>query len=240
MDDSRHPNRRILEDTVQRLGPLADDMVFLGGCAASLLITDPAANSVRVTYDVDVLTEVASYLQYHALGDKLRSQGFREDRGDGETAVICRWRHGPLVLDVMPTDEQVLGFGNRWYASAARAAMPFQLTPDRTIRLISPAYFLATKLEAFDGRGGGDYLASHDVEDIVSVIDGRPSLPTDIATSDPKLKQYLSARFQALLDTPDFIDAIIGHLPPDEASQARSSLVLQRIRELVDNADHGV
>lgn len=234
MDDSRHPNRRILEETVRHLGPLADDMVFLGGCATTLLITDPAAASVRVTYDVDVLTEVASYLQYHALGDKLRSRGFREDPGDEETAVICRWRHGPLVLDVMPTDEQVLGFGNRWYASAARAAMPFQLTSDCTIRLISPAYFLATKLEAFDGRGGGDYLASHDIEDIVSVIDGRPSLPADVAAADPALRQYLAARFQTLLDIPDFIGAVMGHLPPDAASQARSSLVLQRIRNLID------
>ena len=169
MDDSRHPNRRILEETVRHLGPLADDMVFLGGCATTLLITDPAAASVRVTYDVDVLTEVASYLQYHALGDKLRSQGFREDPGDEQTAVICRWRHGPLVLDVMPTDEQVLSFGNRWYASAARAAMPFQLTSDCTIRLISPAYFLATKLEA---------------------IDGRPPLLTDVAAADPALRVF--------------------------------------------------
>ena len=45
---------------VDRFGPVADEMVFLGGCATGLLITDPAAPSVRVTMDVDVITEVAS------------------------------------------------------------------------------------------------------------------------------------------------------------------------------------
>ena len=229
-----HPNRRILEETVLHLGPLADDMVFLGGCTANLLITDPAAAEVRETYDVDVITEVAGYLQYHALGDRLRAQGFREDPGDGETGVICRWRRGPLILDVMPTDEQVLGFGNQWYAPAARAAMPFQLTPDRTIRLISPAYFLATKLEAFDGRGGGDFLASHDIEDVVSVIDGRPTLPAEVAEADAPLNRYLAARCNALLETPDFVAAIAGHLPPDAMSQQRVPLVVRRIRDLID------
>lgn len=232
MSGNAHPNRRFLEETVRHLGALADDMVFLGGCAANLLITDPAASELRETYDVDVITEVAGYLQYHALGDRLRAQGFREDPGDGKTGVICRWRRGPLVLDVMPTDEQVLGFGNQWYAPAARAAMLFQLTPDRTIRLIAPAYFLATKLEAFDGRGGGDFLASHDIEDIVAVIDGRPTLPVEVSHADAPLHRYLAARFNALLETSDFVAAIAGHLPPDAISQQRTELIIQRIRQM--------
>lgn len=236
MTDDKHPNRRILEETVAHLGPLTDELVFLGGCATNLLITDPAAADVRVTYDVDVITEVASYLEYHALGEKLRAQGFREDIGDGETAVICRWRRGQLLLDVMPTNEQVLGFGNQWYASAARHADFLQLTPEHTIRLISPAYFLATKLEAFDGRGDGDFLASHDIEDIVSVIDGRPTLPDEVADAEALLRQYLIKRFGALLDRPAFIAAIAGHLPPDSVSQQRAALVIQRIRQMVNAA----
>ena len=157
-----------------------------------------------------------------------------EDPGDGETSVICRWRRGPLILDVMPTDEQVLGFGNQWYAPAARAALPYALTPNRTIRLIAPAHFLATKLEAFDGRGDGDFLASHDIEDIVSVLDGRSTLPTEVATADLSLRRYLAERFYALLETPDFIAATAGHLPPDSTSQERVALVIQRMRDLVE------
>jgi len=236
MTDDKHPNRRILEETVARLGSLADEMVFLGGCATSLLITDLGAAEVRVTYDVDVITEVVSYFEYHALGQKLRAQGFREEAGNEEPAVICRWRHGPLLLDVMPTDEKVLGFGNQWYASAARHADRLQLTPEHVIRLISPAYFLATKLEAFDGRGGGDFLASHDIEDIVSVIDGRQALPDEIADADTPLRQYLAHRFESFLKQPPFVAAVAGHLPPDVISQQRTKLVIQRIRQIAGAA----
>lgn len=40
-------------------------------------------------------------------------------------------------------------------------------------------YFCATKLEAFGGRGKNDYLASHDLEDLITVVDGRPELLED-------------------------------------------------------------
>ena len=54
------PNLEILARAVARLGYLADRMVFLGGCATALLLTDPAAPEVRATQDVDVITEVGS------------------------------------------------------------------------------------------------------------------------------------------------------------------------------------
>jgi len=41
--------------------------------------------------------------------------------------------------------------------------------------MVTGLYFLATKFAAFDGRGKGDYMASHDLEDIVAVVDGVPS-----------------------------------------------------------------
>jgi Trm5-related predicted tRNA methylase len=40
-------------------------MVFWGGCAACLLLTDPAAPTPRVTCDVDVIVEAASLLDCH-------------------------------------------------------------------------------------------------------------------------------------------------------------------------------
>ncbi len=51
-----NPNIEILSAAVERLGAVADEMVFLGGCATGLLITDPAAPSIRITTDVDVIT----------------------------------------------------------------------------------------------------------------------------------------------------------------------------------------
>ncbi len=64
-------------------------------------------------------------------------------------------------LTRVPLDEKVLGFTNRWYQPAIEAAETREILPVVVIRVISSPYFCATKLEAFDGRGAGDYLASH-------------------------------------------------------------------------------
>jgi hypothetical protein len=100
------------------------------------------------------------------------------------------------------------------------------------LRVITAPYFLATKLEAFYGRGKGDYAASHDLEDVLSVIDGRPELIEEVRHSDVALRLYLAEQFRLLMRKPRFLDAIPGHLLPDAASQARRGIVMERIEEL--------
>lgn len=95
-------------DAVRLLGDLADEVAFVGGASVPLLLTDPAAPDVRPTLDVDVIVEAATRHDYYRVAERLRSRGFAEDMD-----VVCRWRHGALALDVMPTDEAVLGFSNR-------------------------------------------------------------------------------------------------------------------------------
>jgi len=80
MHKERNPNLQTLEFAVARLAALADEMVFLGGCAAGLLLTDQGALPIRVTRDVDVITDVGSVHEYHLLSKKLRERGFREDQ----------------------------------------------------------------------------------------------------------------------------------------------------------------
>ena len=54
------PNLHLLEAAARLLQPLLDELVFVGGCATGLLITDPGAVGIRPTKDVDVITEVGS------------------------------------------------------------------------------------------------------------------------------------------------------------------------------------
>ena len=61
----KNSNLEALIKTVNLLGSLADEMVFLGGCATGLLLTDSGAPPIRATLDVDVIVEVASYFDYH-------------------------------------------------------------------------------------------------------------------------------------------------------------------------------
>ena len=215
---------------VARLGALADEMVFLGGCATGLLITDPAAPPIRETRDVDAIVQVGSLADYHFLSERLRQHGFREDTSDG--APICRWQADHVVLDVMPTSAAILGFGNRWYEHAMKNAELIALPSDRYIRMVSAPYFLATKLAAFDGRGHGDFQMSHDMEDIVAVLDGRPQIIEEVDGAEADLVQELGARFRALLDDVRFVDSISGHMPTDAASQARVPVIVRRIEAI--------
>lgn len=230
MHRERNPNRLILELVVERLGPLADNMVFLGGCATGLLLTDVAAPPIRVTQDVDVITEVASLRDYQRLSRQLRKKGFKEDQTPD--APICRWVAEGIVLDVMPTRQEILGFGNEWYQPALDAAVSVELPSGKQIRMVTAPYFLATKLAAFDGRGKGDYVASHDMEDIIAVLDGRAEMVEEVMGSSEDLRAHLHQRFQTLLADARFMDAIPGHMPGDAASQARVPIVIHRIKAI--------
>ncbi len=110
MPTMHNPNIEILMLAVDQLGELAEKMVFLGGCAAGLLVTDPAAPPIRVTCDVDAIVQVGSTADYYILTAALREKGFSEDSSEG--APLCRWQGKSVILDVMPTDPEVLGFGN--------------------------------------------------------------------------------------------------------------------------------
>jgi hypothetical protein len=226
------PNLPLLESVAHALGPLCDRFVFVGGCATGLLVTDRAASPVRATRDVDVVVEVVSLAGYHTLERQLEQAGFSHDRS--EDAPVCRWIVGGCMLDVMPTDESVLGFGNRWYYVAVRTAEPVLLPSGRSIRLIAPPVFLATKLEAFHGRGGGDFLASHDLEDIAVLIDGRPELVHEVATCEDELRTYLADEIESLLRNAAFLEALPGHLPGDETGQARLPIIRERLRLLTE------
>jgi predicted nucleotidyltransferase len=107
-----------------------------------------------------------------------------------------------------------------------------QLPAGREIRLISPPVFIATKLEAFRGRGNNDYLASHDLEDIITVIDGRAELVEETRRASEPLRRYLAEQLAGLVSINDFLDAIPAHLPGDGASQQRVPEVIRRLRAL--------
>ncbi len=225
-----NPNLEILMIAVDQLDELIDEMVFIGGCATGLLITDTAAAPIRITKDIDAIIQVVSLLDYQHFSGKLRKKGFHEDMSDD--APICRWVSKNIILDVMPTDPQILGFGNQWYVPATENAEVIILPSRKSIKMVSAPYFLITKLEAFDGRGAGDYQMSHDIEDIIAVIDGRAEIVGEVKRANAKLVSELAERFSKLLKKSQFIDAVSGHMPTDLTSQARVPMILETIKKI--------
>ena len=211
--------------------------MFVGGSVVGILAVD-AVSPPRPTDDVDVVIEVATTIEYQTkVSETLRGLGFEIDtRRD---APLCRWLKDGLVVDVMPIDGDVLGFENIWYPVAFTAREEYRLTDNVIIHVVSAPFFVATKLEAFAGRGRGDYLGSSDLEDIITVVDGRPSLIAETRTLPPDARQYLASEFSRLLANRDFVDALPGHLGYREATPERLQGLISRLIELSTIGDPG-
>lgn len=220
------PNLPLLEEAAHKLAPLLEEIVFVGGAILGLLITDQAAAPIRGTNDVDVIAEIVTYADYIAFSERLRKVHFKED--SGERPLTCRWHHGHLTLDVLPLSKDVLGFTNRWYRPALEHASIFALQSGRSIRVITAPFFLGTKMEAFRGRGGMDYQASHDLEDFVAIIEGRTTLLEEIRESPQGLQGYLAEAAKTLLTESRFLDVLPGFVLEGE----RVPLILERLEQI--------
>lgn len=226
-------NLALLKAIARQITPLLSDVVFVGGATTELFLTSPVSGRVRVTRDVDVLCEVAGRIEYHRLGERLRACGFQEDMTPG--APLCRWRSDAGVLDVMPTDARILGFTNPWYAYGIATARGQGLEDDLVIHVVSPTVFLATKLAAYEGRGAGDLIRSHDIEDVISVVAFRPELVSELEGEEPGLRKWVSQRIrQHLIEHPEAETAIVGNLPDARLAPALISSTMSRLNEMAD------
>jgi hypothetical protein len=205
----------LLELACRALGPLREEIVLLGGASIPLWITDPAARPARLSKEVDVIVEVATYGAYQRFAERLRVRKFVEN---SESNVICRFVYREeateLVLDVMPTDESVLGFGGGWARQAFSAAEWVVLPSGCELRAATSPYLLATKIEAFRGRGKGDFLASRDFEDIVVLVDGRYELLSELEQAESELRQSVAEAIDQMRRDPMFRGGLEGAIGP--------------------------
>lgn len=190
------------------------------------MVTDPLAEGVRATRDVDAIVE-ARLAQFHRIEEQVAARGFVRDADSG---VICRWVHrdSGALLDLMPVDASVLGFPNRWYGYAVETAQSVELANGLSIRLATAVAFVATKLEAFADRGASDILASHDLEDVLNIVDGREELERELAAAPPSLRQVVGQAFAQLLAHPDFANALPGLI----TDPGRVDIVVVRLRSM--------
>lgn len=220
------PNLPDLRRIAEALGELREQVVFVGGAVAGLLVTDPLADTVRATRDVDAVVN-ANRATFYRIEEAVAQRGFARDVS---SEVICRWVHkaSGVLFDLMPVQPEVLGFSNAWYPYAVETAVLMDLGDGLTIRLVSAVAFVATKLEAFASRGGGDFLSSHDFEDVLSIIDGREELAEEMAAAPAELRQTVATAFARLLTNPNFANVLPGLVAEPE----RAGIVMERLRTL--------
>ena len=204
------------------LKELNHKMVFVGGATVALYAPREISYETRPTDDVDIVVELASYMDYSKLDEQLRSIGFQNDI---ESGVICRYKVQGIIVDIMPTNSSVLGFSNIWYPDGFKNCVDIDLDNETTIKIFSPAYFIATKLEAFKSRGGKDYRTSSDFEDIVYVLDNCVEIETSLSNVDDSLKVYFQTEFSKLLADNSLEEGIYAHLPPRFAMSKSVSII---------------
>ena len=217
-----------LETLAEKLGELCEEIVVVGGCSPVLILDAKIAPDLRATNDIDILVQTENYVRYNRFIEKMKERGFAEKIGER----IGRLVSGDLVVDVVPTEVNVLGFTNRWYKEAFVNAVYRRLPSGRHMRTVTPVYFVATKLEAFRDPGRGDALASPDLEDIVTILVEYPSFEKDLRRSGTDIQRYMSEQFKKLMSRDDYPHTLSGHLRGDEASQAFLPELLQLVERI--------
>jgi len=225
--------KTIDEDSIvlvaKRIQPLGIKCAFTGGAIISLLLDHPKLTPPRTTKDVDVIVEVMTRIAYTDLEVRLEGLGFRHDMSEG--APKCRWIVDGIKVDIMPVDDPVGEWPVKWFNLALKTAIS-KTIKDLTIPVVTAPCLIATKMEAFTDRGLGDFMASHDMEDIITVVDGRAALADEIRAAPTELRQYVAGEIQSYLNTPAFIDSLPGHLAYDSVGHKRLPLLRQRLETI--------
>lgn len=225
---SRKPNtKEMIMVVAKALGELNDNAVFVGGATVPFYLPEIYQPQARATDDVDVVMEITSKKKNWLNEDALRKKGFKNDMS--ENAPICRWIYRDFKVDIMSSDASALGFTNKWYKEGIEKSIEVMSSPVK-VKIFSLPYFIATKFEAFKDRGKNDFIASPDMEDIISVLEVSPKGMFEgmLDKCSEDLVKYLKKEFKSLLNNNGFLDALPGAMF-NRGSDAAVEAIKERI-----------
>lgn len=222
-------NRAVTKKIANALGPLNEQVVYVGGAVVSLYIDDPAADDVRPTKDLDLTMKIATIGALESLREALVALGFIQTSAD---AVVCRFRFDDILVDVMATVPIGWAPGNRWFEQGFDTAFSYNLD-GLVISLLPLPYFLAAKFDAFFDRGIQDLYASHDFEDIVYLFNHRSDITEQLLNSEISVKTYLIECASKIIGSPDLRRAIVANLYY-EAQDQRFEMIMTKLTKLAN------
>ena len=225
-------NITMLQTVANGLGDLKDEMVFVGGSVAELYVSNPAASDIRPTLDVDCVVELSSKIAHAKWEEQLRAKKFTHDTTQG--APICRFIYKDILVDVMPTDSNVLGFTNIWYEEGVDTKISKTLPDGTEVFVFRPEYYVASKFEAHKGRGGNDLRQSHDFEDIIYIYDNCPDILDNISNANDTVKAYLKEECQNLLEDEGLTEGIESALPYGSGEES-TDIILELIQRIAES-----
>lgn len=157
MENNYSSNIDLIKIIASVLGKeLLEKIIFVGGSVVGLYSSKNIKNEVRFTEDIDFVIKSNSIKEFNNFENILRKKGFENDLR--KNAPICRWIYKDITVDAMTTDSKILGFSSIWYSLGIEKSIQFKISDNDNIKLLSPEYFIASKIEAHNNRGEKIYV----------------------------------------------------------------------------------
>lgn len=223
---NREINLDVVAEIAVALGDLNKSIVFVGGAVVSVYVDDPAADEARPTEDIDLILTLIG-IDQQTLDKNLSELGFHLDI---QSHKICTYRYNDIAVDIMPALDTLRGPTNRWYQVGFDSLQTIEVE-DIEIQVLSAPCFIATKFEAFNNRGQGDYRMSHDFEDIIYVVDNRTTIVNEIESAEESIQHFLKSEIQKILNNIHLDEIISAHLSRI-SDQDRSQMLLEKFEAI--------
>lgn len=230
--ENRTINIAVVAEVAAALKDIKKDMVFVGGAVVSLYTDDPAADEIRPTQDVDLTLNISNLKHWQEVQEKLGMLGFHPDPFGHS---INSYKYNDIPVDFMAAEDGPLGPANRWYKIGFENLKTVK-AKDQEIKILSAPCYLATKFEAFNDRGS-DYRTSHDIEDIINVLDNRINIVQEIEDDNERIRAFIKEQLKTLIDKGMLQEILMSHIHPLVIAE-RLPIINEKINQIL--SAHGV
>jgi len=220
-------NIAVVAEIAEALQEIKQNMVFVGGAVVSLYTDDPAADELRPTEDVDITLNIMNFAQWAKVQERLGQLGFYPDPFG---RAICSYKYKDIPVDIMSSEDGLMGPANRWYKVGFENLWTAK-AKDQEIKILSAPCYLATKFEAFNDRGK-DYRTSHDMEDIIYVLDNRINIVLEIEMDDSRVVFFIKEQLKAIVQRGMLQEVLMAHIHPLMLEE-RMPIVEEKITQIL-------
>lgn len=220
-------NIATVAEIAEALKDIKEQIVFVGGAVVSLYTDDPASDEIRPTKDIDLTLNVLNMGHWENLQEQLTNIGFYPDPY-GQS--ISSYKYKNIPVDIMSTDDGPLGPSNRWYREGFKNLWT-GLAQEQEIQILSAPCYLATKFEAFNSRGK-DYRTSHDIEDIIYILDNRSGIVQEILDAQENILHFIKEQFAQIIKKKLLDEILLAHIHP-LMQEERMELVKEKLEQIM-------
>ncbi|MCK5777003.1 MAG: hypothetical protein KAH25_12530 [Bacteroidales bacterium] len=225
--ENRIINLAVVAEIAEALKDYKQKMVFVGGAVVSLYTDDTAADEIRPTADIDMTLNVINLKEWYNIQKDLAKLGFHPDPFGH---AICSYKYKNIPIDIMAAEDGPLGPANRWYKIGFMDLWKVKVKSQEINILKAPCY-LATKFEAFGNRGK-DYRSSHDMEDIIYILDNRIDIVNEIEKSPQKVREFIQSELNKMKGQSLLNEVLEAHIHPLVIEQ-RLPLIVKKITQII-------